>query len=112
MTSYRDAVDVDTILEDIHRFAAVESPTSHPAGVNGVLDIIAGWFEGTGAGLERFKVDSGLSGTAAGLNHERPEPLHQISAERLTAHSVSRIVKRAMRDIARRWLGRLERGYG
>ena len=27
---------------------------------------------------------------------------HQISAERLTAHSVSRIVKRAMRDIARK----------
>jgi glutamate carboxypeptidase len=58
MTSYRDVeVDSDAILEDIRSIAAVESPTSHPAGVNRVLDIIAGWFEGTGASLERFKID-------------------------------------------------------
>jgi len=58
MTSYRDApVDSDAILEDIRRIAEVESPTSHPAGVNRVLDIIAGWFEGTDAELDRFKID-------------------------------------------------------
>ena len=58
MTNYRDAqVDIDAILEDIRRIAAVESPTSHPAGVNRVLDIVAGWFEGTGATFERFKID-------------------------------------------------------
>jgi glutamate carboxypeptidase len=58
MTSYRDApVDVDAIIEDIRSIVEVESPTSHPAGVNQVLDIIAGWFDGTGASLERFKID-------------------------------------------------------
>ena len=35
MTTYRDAhVDVDAILEDIRSIVTVESPTSHPAGVN------------------------------------------------------------------------------
>src|SRR5262245_55603040 len=58
MTTYRDAhVDIEAIIEDIRRIASVESPTSHSAGVNQVLDIIAGWFEGTGASLERFKID-------------------------------------------------------
>ena len=58
MTSYRDAhVDIDAIIEDIRRIVTVESPTSHPAGVNQVLDIIAGWFEGTGASIERLKID-------------------------------------------------------
>jgi len=58
MTTYRDAhIDSDAILEDIRRLAVVESPTSHPAGVNRVLDIIASWFEGTDASLERFKID-------------------------------------------------------
>jgi glutamate carboxypeptidase len=58
MTGYRDAsIDVEAIIEDICRIASVESPTSHPAGVNRVLDVIAGWFEGTGARIERFKID-------------------------------------------------------
>jgi glutamate carboxypeptidase len=58
MTSYRDApVDSDAILEDIRLIAEVESPTSHAPGVNRVLNIIAGWFEGTGASRERFKID-------------------------------------------------------
>jgi glutamate carboxypeptidase len=58
MTSYRDApIDVEAIIEDISRIASVESPTSHPAGVNQVLDIIAGWFEGTGASIDRVKID-------------------------------------------------------
>ncbi len=58
MTSYRDAhVDIEAILKDIRRIALVESPTSHPAGVNQVLDIVAGWFDGTGASFERFHID-------------------------------------------------------
>jgi glutamate carboxypeptidase len=58
MTTYRDArVDVDAIIDDIRSIVTVESPTSHPAGVNQVLDIIAGWFEGTGVSTERLKID-------------------------------------------------------
>jgi len=61
MTGYRDMkVDVDAIAEDIRRLAAIESPTSHPAGVNAVLDMIAGWFEGTGATLQRHKIRDGF----------------------------------------------------
>ncbi len=57
MTGYRDAsVDVDAIGEDIRRIAAIESPTSHAAGVNAVLDVIAKWFEGASVTLERFKI--------------------------------------------------------
>jgi glutamate carboxypeptidase len=58
MTSYRDThIDIEAIIEDIRRIVLVESPTSHPAGVNGVLDIIGSWFEGTGASVERTKID-------------------------------------------------------
>jgi glutamate carboxypeptidase len=61
MTSYRDAkIDVDAILEDIRQVVSIESPTSHPAGVNAVLDLIARWFDGTGAILERAKIGDGL----------------------------------------------------
>ena len=50
-------VDSDAILADIEAIARIESPTSDVTGVNRVLDTIAGWFEGTGATLERFKID-------------------------------------------------------
>jgi glutamate carboxypeptidase len=61
MTSYRDVeIDKDAIVEDIRRAAAIESPTSHPAGVNAALDLIAGWFEGTGASFERLKIRDGF----------------------------------------------------
>jgi glutamate carboxypeptidase len=61
VTSYRDIeVDTDAILDDIRRVAAIESPTSHPVGVNAVLDVIAGWFEGTGATFERIKIRDGF----------------------------------------------------
>jgi glutamate carboxypeptidase len=63
MTSYRDVqIDTNAILEDISRLAAIESPTSHPAGVNAVLDLIAGWFEGTGVAFERLKVRDDFGG--------------------------------------------------
>ena len=61
MTSYRAIeVDTDAILDDIGRVAAIESPTSHPVGVNAVLDVIEGWFEGTGATFERIKIRDGF----------------------------------------------------
>ena len=50
-------IDSDAILADIERIVRIESPTSDSAGVNRVLDVIAGWFDGTGARLERFKTD-------------------------------------------------------
>jgi glutamate carboxypeptidase len=60
-TSYRDVpVDVDAILDDISRVTAIESPTSSPAGVNAVLDLIASWFDGTGASLERARIADNL----------------------------------------------------
>jgi glutamate carboxypeptidase len=58
MPSFLDTpVDRDAILEQIRRITTIESPTSHPAGVNRVLDVIAGWFEGTGARSERSRID-------------------------------------------------------
>jgi len=58
MPSFLDTpVDREAILEQIRRITAIESPTSHPAGVNRVLDVIASWFDGTGTRLERSKID-------------------------------------------------------
>jgi glutamate carboxypeptidase len=58
MPSFLDTpVDRDAILEKIQGITLIESPTSHPAGVNRVLDAIAGWFDGTGAQCERFRID-------------------------------------------------------
>ncbi len=58
MPSFLDTpVDRDAILEQIRVITSIESPTSHPAGVNRVLDTISGWFAGTGAACERFKID-------------------------------------------------------
>jgi glutamate carboxypeptidase len=58
MTSF-DHIDFDStaILEDIKRITLIESPTSSASGVNGVLDVIAAAFEGTGAALERRRID-------------------------------------------------------
>jgi glutamate carboxypeptidase len=56
MPSFLDCrVDADAILADIEAITRIESPTSSTDGVNRVLDAIAGWFEGTGAVIERFK---------------------------------------------------------
>jgi glutamate carboxypeptidase len=58
MTSFLDCrIDSGAILADIERIVRIESPTSDKAGVNGVLDVIAGWFAGTGAAVERFAID-------------------------------------------------------
>ena len=59
MATYLDSrIDADAILADIAAITAIESPTSDPAGVNRVLDVIDGWFEGTGAGRERIRLDA------------------------------------------------------
>ena len=61
MTSFMDCpVDSNAILGDIERIVRIESPTSDPAGVNRVLDVIAAWFEGTGAHIERSRIDDRL----------------------------------------------------
>jgi glutamate carboxypeptidase len=61
MTTYPDIeADTEAILDAVSRIAAIESPTSHPAGVDAVLDVIAGWFEGTGASFERLKIRDGF----------------------------------------------------
>jgi glutamate carboxypeptidase len=61
MASFLDCrIDAGAILADIEAISAIESPTSDLAGVNRVLDVIAGWFEGTGAAIERFAIGNGL----------------------------------------------------
>ena len=61
MTSFADCpIDSNAILGDIERIVRIESPTSDPAGVNRVLDVIAAWFEGTGAQIERSRIDDRL----------------------------------------------------
>jgi glutamate carboxypeptidase len=56
MPSYLDCrIDSDAVLADIEAIARIESPTSHPDGVNRVLDVISGWFAGAGVVIERFK---------------------------------------------------------
>src|SRR5262245_26706139 len=61
MPSFVDCqVDSDAILGDIERITRIESPTSDPAGVNRVLDVVAAWFEGTGAQIERKKISDRL----------------------------------------------------
>jgi glutamate carboxypeptidase len=58
MATFLDCrIDANAILGDIETITRIESPTSDPAGVNHVLDVIGGWFEGTGAVRERIKLD-------------------------------------------------------
>jgi glutamate carboxypeptidase len=61
MTSFADCpIDSNAILGDIERIVRIESPTSDTGGVNRVLDVIAAWFEGTGAHIERSKIGDRL----------------------------------------------------
>lgn len=61
--SFRDGtVDVEAVLADIERLAAIESPTSDPAGVDRVLDAVARMFEGTGARIDRERIDARFGG--------------------------------------------------
>lgn len=50
-------VDVEAVLADIERLAAIESPTASPAGVNRVMDVLASWFAPLGARLDRSRID-------------------------------------------------------
>jgi len=54
--SWIAASDSDAILADIEAITRIESPPATSPRQR-VLDVIAGWFEGTGATLERFKID-------------------------------------------------------
>ena len=92
MPSFLDCrIDADAILADIEAIARIESPTSDAAGVNGVLDVIAGWFEGTGAVLERFKTDDDrfgdmlrvtLRSRAQRARHPGAEPRRHVHPDR------------------------------
>jgi len=58
MASFIDCrIDSSTILDRIESITRIESPTSDPAGVNRVLDVIEGWFADTGATLDRAAID-------------------------------------------------------
>ena len=76
MASFLDCrIDSAAILADIEQIARIESPTSNTAGVNRVLDAISGWFAGTGAAVERFKIDDRLGDMLrVRCNPERGEP--------------------------------------
>jgi len=61
MASFLDGhVDAEAILADIERIVRIESHTGDTAGVNRVLDTVAGWFAGTGAAVERFTIGGGF----------------------------------------------------
>jgi glutamate carboxypeptidase len=76
MAAFLDCrIDSSAILADIEAIAAIESPTSDVAGVNRVLDVIAGWFAGTGAAIERFAIDDRFGDMLrVRCNPERNEP--------------------------------------
>jgi glutamate carboxypeptidase len=76
MASYLDCrIDSSAILADIETITAIESPTRDTAGNNRVLDTIAAWFEGTGAALERFRIDDRFGDMLRVVcNPERNEP--------------------------------------
>ena len=76
MAAFLDCrIDSDAILADIEAISAIESPTSDVAGVNRVLDVIAGWFAGTGAAIERFAIDDRFGDMLrVRCNPERNEP--------------------------------------
>ena len=76
MAAFLDCrIDSDAILADIEAISAIESPTSDVAGVNRVLDVIVGWFAGTGAAIERFAIDDRFGDMLrVRCNPERNEP--------------------------------------
>ena len=49
--------DITTVLADIERMAAIESPTASPDGVNRMMDLVMSWFAPLGAAMERQKID-------------------------------------------------------
>jgi glutamate carboxypeptidase len=91
MPSFLDSrIDSDAILADIARITCIESPTSDVAGVNRVLDVIAGWFEGTGATLERLETDDGRFGDMLRVRCDpgRNEPGILVLSHADTVHPV------------------------
>lgn len=55
---FRDGtVDTSAILGQIEQLAAIESPSSHPAGVNAILDAIAAMFAGSPATVRHQTID-------------------------------------------------------
>lgn len=90
MVTYPDSrIDADAILADIARITAIESPTSDPAGVNRVLDIVGSWFEGTGAACERIRLDARFGDMLrVRCDPEREEPGILVLSHVDTVHPV------------------------
>jgi glutamate carboxypeptidase len=61
MQTYRDApIDPEAIALEIEALAAIESPTRHVEGVNGVLEAVAKLFDGCPVEMERIPVADGI----------------------------------------------------
>jgi glutamate carboxypeptidase len=75
----------------IEALTAIESPTSHPAGVDAVLDVIARVFEGTGARLTRHGCSGYGHMLEIRLHPERNEPGVLVLAHADTVHPLGTI---------------------
>lgn len=85
-------IECRAILDDIERIVRIESPTSDPSGVNRVLDVVSAWFEGTGAHLERSKIDDRLGDLLRVRCHpDRTEPGILVLSHVDTVHPVGTI---------------------
>ena len=85
-------IECSPILDDIERIVRIESPTSDPGGVNRVLDVVSAWFEGTGARLERSKIDDRLGDLLRVRCHpDRTEPGILVLSHVDTVHPVGTI---------------------
>lgn len=93
MMSFVDCpIDCSAILEDIERIARIESPTSDRGGVNRVLDVICAWFEGTGAHIERRRIDDRFGDMLLVRCHpHRSEPGILVLSHVDTVHPVGTI---------------------
>ena len=90
MTSFADCpIDSNAILGDIERIVRIESPTSDTGGVNRVLDVIAAWFEGTGAHIERSKIGDRLGDLLCVRCHPDSRGLESRAQPRDTVHPVN-----------------------
>ena len=106
--SFKDGeVDVSSVLADIERLTAIESPTSHVAGVDHVLDTVAAMFDGTGAELQRQSIDPRFGGMlTVNTTPERRQPGILVLAHCDTVHPLGTL----SRDLAIRREG--DRLYG
>jgi glutamate carboxypeptidase len=86
------AIDVEAVLALIERLAAIESPTSHPPGVEAMLDAVAGHFAGTGAAITRTPTRVGFADLLEiRLDPQRAAPGVLVLSHADTVHPVGTI---------------------